>query len=156
MAWARTKNPGFTIVELLIVVVVIGILAAIVIVAYNGIQTTARDNVRKADLKTLATAIESYYAVNGNYPMSSGWCTQISHPSYTTAFQNEMSEFLDQLVYDPSYKETYRDYFYRNINDQSYQLFAELEGENRSDDGFGGCARIDDTNNEYDYRYPAF
>lgn len=40
--WAKNKNSGFTIVELLIVIVVIGILAAITIVAYNGIQERAR------------------------------------------------------------------------------------------------------------------
>jgi prepilin-type N-terminal cleavage/methylation domain-containing protein len=40
--WAKQKQPGFTIVELLIVIVVIGILAAITIVAYNGIQQRAR------------------------------------------------------------------------------------------------------------------
>lgn len=137
-------------------VVIIGILAAIVVVAYNGIQTTARDNIRKADIRNLANAIEAYYATNGNYPMNSGWCTQISHPTYTTSFQTEMSGFLSQLLYDPTYKETYQDYFYRNIDDQSYWLFAELEGEDRPDDGFSGCARIDNTNNEYDYRYPAF
>lgn len=40
------QNSGFTIVELLIVIVVIGILAAITIVAYNGVQQRARDMTR--------------------------------------------------------------------------------------------------------------
>ena len=47
----KTKNTGFTIVELLIVIVIIGILAAITIVAYNGIQNRANDTVIKNDLK---------------------------------------------------------------------------------------------------------
>lgn len=47
--WAKNRNIGFTIVELLIVIVVIGILAAIVIVAYNGVQNRARSSAMAAD-----------------------------------------------------------------------------------------------------------
>jgi prepilin-type N-terminal cleavage/methylation domain-containing protein len=42
-------SKGFTIVELLIVIVVIGILAALVVTTYNGIQQKARDTERKTD-----------------------------------------------------------------------------------------------------------
>lgn len=55
------KN-GFTIVELLIVVVVIAILAAITIIAYNGIQNRAYDTAIKSDLKNLGTKALSYVA----------------------------------------------------------------------------------------------
>tara|TARA_B100001250_G_C19647116_1_gene720897 strand:- start:146 stop:706 length:561 start_codon:yes stop_codon:yes gene_type:complete len=66
--WAARKNSGFTIVELLIVVVVIGILAAIVIVAYNGITVSARDSARVSTIKQIQKAIELYYVDNGTYP----------------------------------------------------------------------------------------
>lgn len=59
---------GFTIVELLIVIVVIGILAAITIVAYNGIQTRARDSARSNDIEQVKKAVELYYVDNGSYP----------------------------------------------------------------------------------------
>lgn len=62
------QQAGFTIVELLIVIVVIGILAAITIVAYNGIQGRARDSQRLSDVKTIVKALEIYKANNGVYP----------------------------------------------------------------------------------------
>jgi len=65
------KN-GFTIVELLIVIVVIGILAAITVVAYNGIQSRARDAQRAQDIKTIAKALELYKIQTGNYPVAVG------------------------------------------------------------------------------------
>lgn len=58
---------GFTIVELLIVIVVIAILAAISVIAYNGIQQRARDAQRKNDLATIAKSLQVYNVDNGNY-----------------------------------------------------------------------------------------
>lgn len=64
----KKNGTGFTIVELLIVIVVIAILAAIVIVAYNGIQNRARDAKRQSDLKSVQDSIEAYNAEHGEYP----------------------------------------------------------------------------------------
>ncbi len=64
----RTNQKGFTIVELLIVIVVIGILAALVITTFTGIQQKARDTERTTDIKALHGQVEAYYAQNGKYP----------------------------------------------------------------------------------------
>jgi prepilin-type N-terminal cleavage/methylation domain-containing protein len=64
------QNKGFTIVELLIVIVVIGILAGLVITTYNGIQQKARNTERTTDLKTFQSQLEAYNANNGRYPTS--------------------------------------------------------------------------------------
>lgn len=56
----RTNSTGFTIVELLIVIVVIGILAAITIVAYNGIQSRARASSVSAALSQAANKLAVY------------------------------------------------------------------------------------------------
>ncbi|HEX7484087.1 MAG TPA: prepilin-type N-terminal cleavage/methylation domain-containing protein [Candidatus Saccharimonadales bacterium] len=61
-------QQGFTIVELLIVIVVIAILAAITIVAYNGIQNRAADSAVKTDLRNVATKLATFNVDNGRYP----------------------------------------------------------------------------------------
>jgi len=66
-------RTGFTIVELLIVIVVIGILAAITIVAYNGVQTRANANGSLSDLASFNKLVQLYYTDNGNYPVSTSW-----------------------------------------------------------------------------------
>lgn len=64
------RQKGFTIVELLIVVVVIAILAAITIVAYNGIQRQAITATLKSDLTTAAKQLEVEKIAKGTYPAS--------------------------------------------------------------------------------------
>lgn len=64
----KRKQSGFTIVELLIVIVVIGILAALVITTFTGIQRRARDTERQTDIKAIHSQLEAYYAQNGSYP----------------------------------------------------------------------------------------
>lgn len=64
----KRNDKGFTIVELLIVIVVIGILAALVITTFTGIQQKARNTERETDIKAMQGQIEAYYAQNGKYP----------------------------------------------------------------------------------------
>ena len=73
------KPTGFTIVELLIVIVVIAILAAITIVAYNGIQQRSRDAIRVSDLKGVQKALELFYIDQGRYPTTPGGATWDDH-----------------------------------------------------------------------------
>ncbi len=54
---SRVQMPGFTIVELLIVVVIIGVLASISVGAFNGVQEKARLSDIKSDIATLSKAI---------------------------------------------------------------------------------------------------
>lgn len=64
----KNKNSGFTIVELLIVIVVIGILAGLVVTTFTGIQQKARNTERQTDIKAIHGQVEAYYAQNGKYP----------------------------------------------------------------------------------------
>jgi prepilin-type N-terminal cleavage/methylation domain-containing protein len=60
------KDQGFTLVELLIVIVILGILATIVVFAVRGITDQGQESSCKATAKTYEVAIEAYYARWGN------------------------------------------------------------------------------------------
>ncbi|AHB42071.1 hypothetical protein RAAC3_TM7C00001G0206 [Candidatus Saccharibacteria bacterium RAAC3_TM7_1] len=106
--WA--KHTGFTIVELLIVIVVIAILAAITIVAYSGLQQRTRDNIRKSDLTSIAKALKLYSVDNG--PMwigvgcgsngnGSGWFNYNYSPSGMNKCL-KTAGVIDKDIVDPS------------------------------------------------------
>lgn len=69
------NQAGFTIVELLIVIIVIGILAALVLNTFQGVQARARDTERRTDINSIATQLEAYYADFGHYPDGSAAAT---------------------------------------------------------------------------------
>ena len=66
---ANTKS-GFTIVELLIVIVVIAILAAVTVVGFNGVQRRANEATAATDLRNVSLALETIYLDAGSYPTS--------------------------------------------------------------------------------------
>lgn len=66
----KTLTQGFTIVELLIVIVVIAIIAAITIIAYNNIQNRAQFSKSQSDLKTIVKALAMYKEEHGAYPIT--------------------------------------------------------------------------------------
>ena len=66
--WA--KQTGFTIVELLIVIVVVAVLAAITIVAFNGIQRRTAETAIKSDLRNAASVLANDNVIAGSFPSS--------------------------------------------------------------------------------------
>ena len=68
MVSSKNKVKGFTLVELLIVIVVIAILAAISIVAYNGVTNKARDGERLASARDIINAAATYNSEKGHWP----------------------------------------------------------------------------------------
>src|SRR5881397_3166094 len=61
------QDKGFTLVELLIVIVILGILATVTVFAVTGITTRGKDSACKADLKTIQVAEEANNANTGSY-----------------------------------------------------------------------------------------
>ena len=107
------NRGGFTIVELLIVIVVVAILAAISIVAYNGIQTRAENTTTINGVAAYAKALALYGADNGQYPSTTvypclgsptanacsklsgtGGCAYAGATSVNTAFDASIAQYF--------------------------------------------------------------
>ncbi len=64
----KHKQSGFTIVELLVVIAVIGILAALITVGYGAIRISAAGSVLKSDARNARVDLENYKTINNVYP----------------------------------------------------------------------------------------
>lgn len=64
----RPDNRGFSFIEIMVVVVIIGLLAGAVVVKVGGYMETAKTNRAKSDIATIVDAVEAYHLQNGRYP----------------------------------------------------------------------------------------
>jgi prepilin-type N-terminal cleavage/methylation domain-containing protein len=104
----RRKQRGFTIVELLIVIVVIAILAAITIVAYNGIQGRAKVAAMQSNLQQAAKKLETYKVTNNDlYPPDLA-TAGITAPNGTTYNYQPAADYRSYLMSGTASGMTYR------------------------------------------------
>lgn len=88
-------NRGFTIVELLIVVVIIAILASITIVSFNGIQTRANNSAVQSDLSAFKKKMDIYRLDNGRYPAVGTGQTQTAVSTALQGLKVTQTAYLD-------------------------------------------------------------
>ena len=106
------KQKGFTLLELLIVIGLIGILIAISVTSYTTIQKKSRDSRRMGDLKAVQNALEQYYADYAAYPAT-------DYSTLTTTY----------LPGGPPSDPKTKCYYKQTLGDTTgYSICADLEG----------------------------
>lgn len=117
MVTALRKRQGFTLLELLIVIVIIGILIALVLPNLITGPQRARDSRRKSDLNAIHSGLEQYYNDNSAYPTA------------LTALTAGASPYLKSIPADPKSNNAYT-YTTTGTPPSSYVLQATLENKN--------------------------
>ena len=116
-----SKKLGFTLIEVLIVIFIIGLLASVILVGLGAFRQRGRDTRRIADLRSVQNGLELYYSKTGYYPPPSDW----------SGVQNELVNAgigIENIPSDPD-----RAHSYEYASDgQSYVLKAVLEDKNNS------------------------
>ena len=114
-------RAGFTIVELLIVIVVIGILAAITIVSFNGVTARSTFAKEKSEMALINKAIAMYYSENSNYPSTGGsgsWSGFGQAPSFVPGIA---PAYISKIPQMPTSSSANNSYLYTS-NGTDYKL----------------------------------
>lgn len=124
----HAASQGFTLVEMIIVLAVLGVLATAVLVTLNPIDQLhkANDAKRKSDLAQVKRALDLYYNDNGNYPPSSV-DFKIVNAGTTLTWGSAWQPYMNNLPKDPTATNSYEYYSPASANGQTYYIYANLE-----------------------------
>ncbi len=127
----KRNEKGFTLVELLVVISIIGLLSTLAVVALGSARERARDAKRIADVKQIQTALELFYNDNNAYPEEPTAITlgEGTDPVTLTSdgFIAGGSEVYMQTVPAPPYPDD-EDYSYISSDGTTYTITFKLEG----------------------------
>jgi general secretion pathway protein G len=98
---AQNKSPGFTLVEIMVVVVIIGILAATIIPQFIGTTQDAKVSAAKAQVAELESAVERFYVQMDRYPTTDEGLTVLVNAPAGDDAQKWRGPYIKQLRDDP-------------------------------------------------------
>jgi prepilin-type N-terminal cleavage/methylation domain-containing protein len=106
LPFAEDRTRGFSIIELLVSIAIIGILATIVLASTKKARQNGRDARRRSDLKQLQIAITAYYDTNSAYPSTGGaWYSSETGDAVSNNGGNWIPglapKYIDALPRDP-------------------------------------------------------
>lgn len=150
----KSQN-GFTLIEIIVVIAIISVLAAIVAGNVRPILAKARDARRIEDMAIIRKALDMYFTDNGYYPPSScGWdCNGYNYSTNSTwqTLENYLSPYISHLPVDPinnasgPWNNGYYSYAYGNVGRNTYpaqyDLTAQLETSNHPQSCQNRCWR---------------
>jgi len=112
----KNGEKGFTIIELLIVVAIIGILATLMLVSYSHTLKKSRDARRVSDIESIKLACNMYADKNGTYPTGCGWDnSNYNQSGKWNVLDDKLKDYIDlNSIQDPieSSSAPYKKYMY--------------------------------------------
>ena len=99
----RYKQDGFTLIEIMVVILILGLLATIVVQSLRGAADKAKKTKAQADLAEIKTALDRYYLDNGYYPTTDqGLGALVAAPTSGRVPGNyESGGYIERLPQDP-------------------------------------------------------
>jgi prepilin-type N-terminal cleavage/methylation domain-containing protein len=97
----KNKNKGFTLIEILITIAIIGILTGVVLASLSYAKKRSNDSKRKIDISNISLAIQRYNTAKGHLPTVGGHLTASEMDGYWSLLESELKPYIPSLPRDP-------------------------------------------------------